>query len=160
MQIRIAKIIILLFFFGAVSGCASVSTKRELNDVQGKIEQRTQTKLDWNFSSKDEEIIQQKIRDALQENLSVDTAVEIALINNPSLQADFEELGIAKADLVQAGLLKNPSLHGFIRNSNHDGETNKEFEVKQDILSILTLPLRKHLTGLQLEGAKIGRAHV
>ncbi len=151
---------IFLILVGTVSGCASVATKRELNDVQGNIEQRTQKTLDWSFSSNDEEIIRQKIHNALQNYLTVDTAVEVALMNNPSLQASFEELGIAKADVIQAGLLKNPSLHGFIRRPSHDGAANREFEVKQDILSMLTLPLRRTMAGQQLEQMKyrVGQA--
>jgi cobalt-zinc-cadmium efflux system outer membrane protein len=154
MKMRIIKLTIFLILIGAISGCASVYTKEELNDVQGKIEKRTQKKLDWEFGSKNEDNIQQKIQNALQNNLTVDTAVEIALINNPSLQADFEELEIVKADLVQFGLLKNPSFEGSFRKPSHDGETNTEFEVTQDILSLLTLPLRKGLVNTQLEQAK------
>jgi len=146
-----------LFFISisvVVSGCASVSTNGDLKHLQEKIEQRTHKKLNWGLGSKNEEIIQQKIQNVLQDKLTVDAAVEIALMNNPSLQAAFEELGVTKAELVQAGLLKNPSVHGFFRNPTHDGKTNTEFEVKQDILSILTLPLRKGLTHTQLEQAQ------
>ncbi len=160
MKMRITKLTIFLILIGTVSGCASVSTRKELSDMQGKIEQRTQKKLDWNFNSKDEETIQQKIKIALQGKLTVDTAVEIALINNPSLQASFEELGIAKADLIQFGLLKNPSFQGSFREPSNDGETNTEFEVKQDVLNLLTFPLRKGLANTQLEQVKysIGEA--
>lgn len=143
-----------MILFGAISGCVSVSTKRELNDIQKKIEQRTNKSLGWNFNSENETFREQKIKTALQDKLTVDTAVEITLINNPSLQATFEELGIAKAEIVQAGLLKNPTFQGSLRQPNHDGEANKEFEIKQDILSILTFPLRKRLADFQLEQVK------
>lgn len=42
--------------------------------------------------------------------LSREEAVRIALSNNPDLQALFLNIGISKADLVQAGLLTNPEL--------------------------------------------------
>lgn len=45
--------------------------------------------------------------------LSRDNAVTIALRNNPYLQAEFENLGIAKADLEQAGLFTNPTVDGI-----------------------------------------------
>ena len=44
----------------------------------------------------------------LQKELSVDTAVQIALLNNRDLQGSYASLGIAQADLVEAGLLENP----------------------------------------------------
>jgi len=40
--------------------------------------------------------------------LSAADAVQVALLNNRMLQADFEELGISEADLVRAGRLPNP----------------------------------------------------
>ena len=36
--------------------------------------------------------------------------MQIALVRNASLQALYEELSIGQADVVQAGLLKNPSI--------------------------------------------------
>jgi cobalt-zinc-cadmium efflux system outer membrane protein len=44
------------------------------------------------------------------ENLTADDAVAIALWNNPAFASDLAELGIARADLVAAGMLKNPIL--------------------------------------------------
>ncbi len=38
----------------------------------------------------------------------------LPLLNNRSLQASFEEIGAAEADLVQAGLFTNPSLDAFL----------------------------------------------
>jgi len=46
----------------------------------------------------------------LQQPLSPDDAVGIAIWNNPQLRADLATLGLAEADLVDAGLLRNPRL--------------------------------------------------
>ena len=40
--------------------------------------------------------------------LTGDSAVQIALLNNRALRATLEEIGISRADLIQAGLLRNP----------------------------------------------------
>ena len=47
---------------------------------------------------------------SLEVPLSEEDAVAIALWNNAALQADLAALGLAKADLLEAGLLRNPSL--------------------------------------------------
>jgi len=154
MKIKTLNLVIFLTLLAAISGCASASPKRELMDVQKDIERRTDKRLDYDISTRNESTVEKELRGFLQSPLSTDAAVKIALLNNPSLSAAFEELGITKADLVQQGLLKNPSVSGSIREPNHDGKTNTEFEVTQDVLSLLTLPLRKRLTGLQLEEAK------
>lgn len=153
MRNRIMTGVFLGMTLSFLAGCASVSAKREFADIQEQIASRTKGNIGWN-SSEDNQHIEEKIQLALERELTADAAVEIAFMNNPSLQAAFEELGIAKADLVQAGLLRNPSLHGFIRRPNHDGGANREFEVKQDILDLFTLPLRKRLAREELEKVK------
>src|ERR1700754_2155795 len=47
---------------------------------------------------------------ALSDGLSEDEAVAIALWNNAVFHNDLAALGIARADLIEAGLLRNPLL--------------------------------------------------
>jgi cobalt-zinc-cadmium efflux system outer membrane protein len=44
------------------------------------------------------------------DGLTLDEALALALLNNRRLHASFLELGVGRADFVQAGLLRNPSL--------------------------------------------------
>ena len=44
----------------------------------------------------------------LRDGLTADEAVSIALWNSPAFEATLAELGIARADLVEAGMLRNP----------------------------------------------------
>ena len=45
---------------------------------------------------------------SIDDGLTSQEAVAIALWNSPSFQATLADLGIARADLVEAGLLRNP----------------------------------------------------
>lgn len=47
---------------------------------------------------------------SLDDGVTEEEAVAIALWNNATLQAEFAALGIARADVIQAGLLTNPQL--------------------------------------------------
>jgi len=47
---------------------------------------------------------------SLDDGLTEDEAVAIALWNNPALQAEMTALGLARADLIEAGQLRNPSM--------------------------------------------------
>jgi cobalt-zinc-cadmium efflux system outer membrane protein len=47
---------------------------------------------------------------SLDDGLTEDEAVAIALWNNPALQAEMTSLGLARADLIEAGQLRNPTL--------------------------------------------------
>ncbi|MGQ0658848.1 MAG: TolC family protein [Chromatiales bacterium] len=88
--------------------------------------------------------------------LSVDAAVQLALLNNPALQADFEELGITQADVVQAGLLENPELGASARFSNVDDTVpNIELNIVQNVLNLLTRPARKRIAETAFERTKL-----
>jgi hypothetical protein len=50
----------------------------------------------------------------LQQPVDADTAVRIALLNNPALQAQVAALGVADAQRVQALTLPNPTLPGAL----------------------------------------------
>ena len=82
--------------------------------------------------------IEQAVEELLQTNLTAQTAVSIALLNNRALQAKFEEIGITQADLAQASRLRNPIYAGFFRLPMH-GPTvlNTENSVAQDFLDLL-----------------------
>ncbi|MES1204465.1 MAG: TolC family protein, partial [Pseudomonadota bacterium] len=87
-------------------------------------------------------------------------AVEIALVNNRDLQATYEELGISQADMVQAGLLKNPSFGaelGFRTNSGANDELR--LSLVQDFLDLFVLPLRKEIARAQFEADTLRVAH-
>jgi cobalt-zinc-cadmium efflux system outer membrane protein len=45
---------------------------------------------------------------SIEDGLAPQEAVSIALWNSPSFQAALTDLGIARANLVEAGLLRNP----------------------------------------------------
>jgi len=51
---------------------------------------------------------------SLSDQLSRDDAVAIALWNNAALEANLAAVGIAQADLLDAGLLKNPNFQNLI----------------------------------------------
>ncbi len=88
--------------------------------------------------------------------LAVDTAVQVALLNNKRLQVALAELGIAEADLVQAGLLRNPRF-SFGRLSG-DGGVEIDRSVMLDLGGLLTLPLRRAIEQQRFQGAQLQAA--
>ncbi|MCH8209699.1 MAG: TolC family protein [Nitrospinae bacterium] len=81
-----------------------------------------------------------------------DEAVRIALMNNRDLQAKFEFLGIARADVVQAGLFSNPSLGALF-----EFPTMGSFEVGPDLDLLFSLsdlwmvPLRRQIASFDAQ---------
>jgi outer membrane protein, heavy metal efflux system len=96
-------LVILFCLLLVFPGCHRVQVTRELSQVKEYAQQIT----GYSFTSSNPE-------EALSKGLSRNDAIRLALVNNPSLQAQFETIGIAKADLVQAHLYTNPVLEtGF-----------------------------------------------
>lgn len=144
---------------GVLTGCASVPKEAGFPDVQNIIEHRIGNRVHWNQSTSEDAAVVDAIRSMLQHELTIDEAVQIALLNNRSLQATYEELGIAQADLVQAGLLRNPLFGASFRFPDKTvgghRSTNTEFSVVQDFLDLLVRPLRKKVAATQFEQTKL-----
>ncbi len=80
----------------------------------------------------------------------------MALLNNRHLQADYAELGIAEADLVQAGRLSNP-VFSFGRLKSHEG-IEIERTLTLPIIGLLTMPLATRLEQRRFEQAQLRAA--
>ncbi len=87
--------------------------------------------------------------------MTASSTVQIALLNNHKLQATYEELGIAQADLVEAGLLRNPI---FTFERRFPGQA-LEMDVLKEFIDILLLPLHKRIAAAQFEAAKLRVGH-
>jgi len=134
------------------ASCASVSPERGHDQVSVLVAERTGHKTRWEKGPPDDAQIAEWVRGLTSQGLTRARAVEIALVNNPDLQATYEELGISQADMVQAGLLKNPSLGaelGFRVNSGANDELR--LSLVQDFLDLFVLPLRKQIAREQFE---------
>lgn len=93
-----------------------------------------------------------QIQALLAQPLTADAAVKLALLNNSGLKASLTELGIAEAELVQAGRLRNPSL-GFGRVSG-GGEAEIDRSVMFDLAGLLTMPQRRRMEQHRFEQSK------
>ncbi len=92
----------------------------------------------------------------LVQPLTAESAVQLALRNNGALKAALAELGVAEANVVQAGRLRNPSL-GFGR-VRGGGDAEIDRSVMFDIAGLLTLPARARIEQGRFEQAKLQAA--
>jgi len=109
----------------------------------------------WNRGTDLDAEAAQKVRALLGDTLTADAAVQVALLNNRDLQATYAELGVAQADLVQAGLLKNPIFASAVRVPLAGGQAELAFSAVMDFLDIFYRPLRKRVAAARLEDAKL-----
>ena len=92
----------------ALSGCATLSNDGGFGPVQQAAKDRLGKEVKWARSDADRDAIDKRVAKLLEQPLSVEDAVQIAVLNNKGLQASFSELGISEADRVQAGRPPNP----------------------------------------------------
>ncbi len=139
-----------------LAGCASTSPKEAFRDVARTVEARSGHRPDWDPKNPEDPEVRRAIDRMLEKELTIDAAVQIALLDNPQLRSTFEELSIAQADLVQAGLLKNPTF--TIGSTAFEGDAidpNLFGSVALDFLDLLALPLRKRVAASELEATKL-----
>ncbi len=157
MKIRSALVALALLVGSASAalGCASTSPRPAVAATSALVEDRTGKRVTWISSSEDDAAAERAVRGILAQDLGLDGAIEVALLRNRGLQAHYEELGIAQADLVQAGLLKNPVLAGTFRFPFEAGHIpGIETSLVQAFLDLLTMASRKKIAGLALEATQ------
>ena len=138
-----------------VTGCATVDQQAGFTEVSAAIAARSGKRVVWNLGTELDAQVAQEVRALLQETLTVDGAVQVALLNNRRLQALYAELGVAQAEVVQAGLLKNPVFDGALRFPVAGGPVEPELTAALNFLDIFYLPLRKRVAEAQFADAKL-----
>lgn len=121
----------------ALGGCANFTKDGGFENVQQTTQQHIKQEVAWPKSQEAQEKIDAQIKDLLTNKLDVESAVQIALLNNKRLQASFYELGISEADLVQAGRLPNPRFSMLYTKNN--GDYKIEQILTFNIFSLITM---------------------
>ncbi|RTL47454.1 MAG: TolC family protein [Rhodocyclaceae bacterium] len=126
-----------------LAGCASFSPDGGFGQVQQIAQDKLGKEVRIARSANDLQPIADKVAALLKAPLTEDNAVQIALLNNRGLQAQFQQLGVSEADLVRAGEWPNPKLSLF--NASTTGSNGvREYKIEQvltfNIFSAFTLP--------------------
>jgi outer membrane protein TolC len=135
-----------------VAGCASLSDDARFGPVEQAVQERTGAQTKWVRSESEGDSVRGRVKELLAQPLSAESAVQIALLNNPGLQAGYAEVGIAEADLVQASRWRGPTF-SFARLRRGD-ETEYERSVFFDVLGLITIPLSVRVEQKRLAGAQ------
>ncbi|MCX7626977.1 MAG: TolC family protein [Methylophilaceae bacterium] len=113
------------------------------------VAERLQQPVEWRRGAAEDAEAAAHVAAILAQPLTADGAVQVALLENRALQAEYEDLGIAQADLVQAGLLRNPVL-GWSRQAG-SGMVKTVWGVELDFLGLLLAAPRQRIEGIRFE---------
>ena len=136
--------------FAALAGCASVAP----DGLRGEVDRLTHDKIGPAATAPAAPTPAEAAATLLgQGPLDAPTAVRIALLNNPAVQASLETLAISDAERVQAGQFPNPLLT-FSRLT--EGEhVEIERMLSFNIINLIALPWRVKYAGQQTELASL-----
>jgi cobalt-zinc-cadmium efflux system outer membrane protein len=138
-----------------VTGCATFDQRTGFSDVGAAVEARSGKRVVWNLGTELDTQVAEEVRALLDDTLTADEAVQVALLNNRELQALYAKLGVAQADLVQAGLLSNPVFDGAFFFPVAGGPAKPDLSVAVSFLDIFYIPLRKRVAAAWFEDAKL-----
>lgn len=134
-------------------GCAPIRPKKARAELDELVEDRTG--VDGAVAeARDEQSrarVQARVDELLSAPLSEDSAVRIALLNNRGFHAELEELGIAQADLVEAGLLENPVVGGHVIISTRGNGIGGGASLGMSLLSVLLIPAKRRVAKRRLK---------
>jgi outer membrane protein TolC len=135
----------------ALAGCASTGPDGGFAEVSTAVTSRTGAETKWIRSEQDAELVRKRVKELLAKPVASADAVQLALINNPGLQASYAELGIAAGDLLSV-VLPNPHL-SYMR-VRRGGEYETETIVSFNLLSLVTVPLAMQAQQQRFEAAQ------
>ncbi|HZE42757.1 MAG TPA: TolC family protein [Steroidobacteraceae bacterium] len=135
---RHAPLLLIMLAALDLGGCTGFTQDGGFDAVANATRTHLGQEVKWPRSAQARAEVDARVTALLAHPLSVEDAVQIALLNNHTLQAAFEELGISEAELVQAGRLPNPRFD--LRRAGAAGQYDIEETLSFNVLALLTMP--------------------
>jgi outer membrane protein TolC len=136
-----------------LAGCATVAPDGGFGSVAATARDRTGAEPRLARDDAAARQLAQSVQAILAQPLGMDDAVKVAVLANPGLQASYGKVGIAQADLAQAGRLANPVL-GF-KHTAGAGDVIIERTFTVNLIKLLTTPLTSNLEARHFEQVKL-----
>ncbi len=140
----------------AIGGCATVNPALDYDRAAQHV--AAATGREHVYQPDDDESAARFVEELLRDGITVDETVQVCLLNNPTLQASFMDIGMARADVVQAGLLSNPSLGIALQLPSGGGLASLEGGLAQNIADLWQIPPRRRAAKRSLDQTILGLA--
>jgi outer membrane protein, heavy metal efflux system len=125
-----------------LAGCSSLPEQNGRAGVDALVKERGRAAP----ASDDRRAAQMLLAQVLGGPLRATDAVRLALVNNPRLKATYAQLGLAAADVYDAGRLSNPTLSASVLFPNVSGESAQVgLGLAQNFTDLLLLSRRSRL---------------
>lgn len=149
-----------------LAGCAGLQSADPMirdaqRDVQRTVQQRLQLSQpgwpDTGVTAADDSQRQARIRELLSAPLTIQHAVELALLNNRSVQSGLLDIGLGAHAVIRAGTLPNP--HVALMRASHPEGSGREYKIEQaltlNLIGVLALPYAQAAEQRQFEATRL-----
>jgi len=132
---------------GLLAGCATVDPRPEQEEARAAIRAATGV-ADVHDPAAPPDAAE--LAGWLADGLTLDEALRLALLENRRLQAGFARLGVSKAELVQAGLWRDPRVSFAVLLPSGGGAVRWTLDLAASVLDLWDLPRREALARAEL----------
>ncbi len=136
----------------SLTGCASFSPDGGMSTVSAYAGAELGKSVIKVSTLEDAAVAHASMITLLRTSLTADAAVQIALLNNRGLQAEYNALGISEAAFVAASLPPNPAVS--ISRAVVEGDLEFERRLVANILGLITLPARREIAEREFQAAR------
>ncbi|PZO70680.1 MAG: copper resistance protein, partial [Sphingomonas taxi] len=149
---RLARASAVVALSATLGACASISADRGMTPVVSRVSLDLGKDTAKIVTPADAAAVRSRVARLLGAPLTADAAVQIALLNNRGLQAEYNALGVSEAEYVEASLPPSPTVS--IERVTYRGELDIERRLVADLLSLLTLPRRAKIAETEFRAAQ------
>lgn len=126
-----------------LGGCATGDELGAFDVVNSAVETRANRSLIWQRDKASKLAANYQARQILAQPLSTNSAVHLSFMRNPAVQASLATLGVAEADVAQAGRMTNPIIS--IERLTGGGIIEIERTILFSLMSVFTLAGRSEI---------------
>ncbi len=131
------------------AGCARVNSQADFSKTQQALLDRTGVQAVYDPQA--DELVAEKVSTLIHDGVTIEEAVQIALLNHRGFQSLFHVIGASRADVVQSGLMRNPALSFSVRFPEAGGRSDINLGFAQEIVDLWQIPVRKKIAEAELE---------
>ena len=153
-----AKLVIAVAAVAVLSGCASVNLEQNISSANAATSSFTDGKLTLARAKNEQEALRRRASDLLAKPLSQQDAVQLALVNSPSLQAIVAQNWADSSTAAQSGRIANPILS--LERVRLGSETEIGRILSFGLLDLLTLPTRKGIAEQRIKQTQLSLIHI
>ncbi len=133
----------------AISACVTVDARPDYARAGRLVQERLGVEGVYDPSAN--VCADEKVDALLADGLTIDEAIEVALLNNPGFQSLFAEIGASRADVAQSSLLTNPTLSLGLQFPEGGGLTDLTVGFAEQLADLWQIPIRKSVAEAELE---------